>query len=48
MRDGVVFRPEKEDSDMGVEPGASLFEWRDPKPGQKAGFGKWKNPKSPL
>ena len=33
---------------MGVEPGASLFEWREPKPGQKAGFGKWKNPKSPY
>ena len=33
---------------MGVEPGAELFQWREPKPGQKAGFGKWKNPKSPY
>jgi quercetin dioxygenase-like cupin family protein len=33
---------------MGVEPGAKLFEWSEPKPGEKAGFGKWKNPKSPY
>jgi hypothetical protein len=33
---------------MGVEPGAELFEWREPKASQKAGFGKWKNPKSPY
>ena len=33
---------------MGVEPGAELFDWREPKVGQKAGFGKWKNPKSPY
>jgi len=33
---------------MGVEPGAELFEWREPKRGEKAGFGKWKNPKSPY
>ena len=31
---------------MGVEPGAKLFDWHEPKVGQKAGFGKWKNPKS--
>jgi quercetin dioxygenase-like cupin family protein len=31
---------------MGVEPGAELFDWHEPKVGQKAGFGKWKNPKS--
>ena len=33
---------------MGVEPGAQLFDWREPKRGEKAGFGKWKNPKSPY
>ena len=29
---------------MGVEPNAQLFDWREPERGQKAGFGKWKNP----
>ena len=33
---------------MGVEPTAELFEWREPKRGEKAGFGKWKNPQSPY
>jgi len=33
---------------MGVEPNAELFEWREPERGAKAGFGKWKNPKSPY
>src|SRR5262249_56164172 len=33
---------------MGVEAGAQLFDWHAPKPGEKAGFGKWKNPKSPY
>src|ERR687898_3667428 len=33
---------------MGVEPGAELFEWREPKADGKAGFGKWENPKSPY
>ncbi len=33
---------------MGVELGAQLFDWREPEAGQKAGFGKWKNPKSPY
>jgi len=33
---------------MGVEPSAKLFEWREPKRGEKAGFGKWKNPRSPY
>src|SRR5215510_14703858 len=33
---------------MGVEPGAQLFDWHAPKAGEKAGFGKWKNPKSPY
>jgi len=33
---------------MGVEPGAQLFDWSEPKRGEKAGFGKWKNPKSPY
>ena len=32
---------------MGVEPDAQLFDWREPERG-KAGFGKWKNPKSPY
>jgi quercetin dioxygenase-like cupin family protein len=26
----------------------SLFDWHEPDPGKKAGFGKWKNPKSPY
>jgi hypothetical protein len=39
---------EKEDGDIGVEPGAELSEWREPKKGQKAGFRKWKTPKSPY
>ena len=33
---------------MGVEPDAQLFEWHEPKAAQKAGFGKWTNPKSPY
>jgi quercetin dioxygenase-like cupin family protein len=33
---------------MGVEPNAQLFDWREPERGQKAGFGKWKNPPSPY
>ncbi len=33
---------------MGVEPGAQVFEWQEPVPEKKAGFGKWKNPKSPY
>jgi quercetin dioxygenase-like cupin family protein len=33
---------------MGVEPNAQLFDWHEPAVGQKAGFGKWKNPKSPY
>ncbi len=33
---------------MGVEPGAQFFEWHEPAPEKKAGFGKWKNPKSPY
>jgi len=33
---------------MGVEPNAELFDWHEPGRGQKAGFGKWKNPKSPY
>src|SRR5262245_14143920 len=33
---------------MGVEPGAQLFDWHAPKAGEKAGFGTWKNPKSPY
>jgi len=33
---------------MGVEPTAELFDWNEPGRGQKAGFGKWKNPKSPY
>jgi quercetin dioxygenase-like cupin family protein len=33
---------------MGVEPGAELFEWHEPKADGKAGFGKWQNPKSPY
>ncbi|HWP57602.1 MAG TPA: cupin domain-containing protein [Candidatus Acidoferrales bacterium] len=31
-----------------VKRNEQLFEWREPAPGQKAGFGKWKNPKSPY
>src|SRR5439155_1182304 len=38
----------KEGITMGVEPNAKLFEWREPKRGEKAGFGKWKNPRSPY
>jgi len=33
---------------MGVEPGAQVFDWHEPEPEKKAGFGKWKNPKSPY
>ncbi len=33
---------------MGVEPGAQVFDWQEPAPEKKAGFGKWKNPKSPY
>ena len=33
---------------MGVEPGAELFDWHEPKADGKAGFGKWQNPKSPY
>lgn len=33
---------------MGVEPNARLFDWREPERGEKAGFGKWPNPKSPY
>ncbi len=33
---------------MGVEPGAELFEFHEPSVTGKAGFGKWKNPKSPY
>jgi len=33
---------------MGVEPGAELFDFNEPSPTGKAGFGTWKNPKSPY
>ena len=33
---------------MGVEPGADLFDFNEPSPTGKAGFGKWQNPKSPY
>ena len=33
---------------MGIEPGAQVFDWHEPAPEKKAGFGKWNNPKSPY
>ena len=33
---------------MGVEPGAELYDFNEPSPTGKAGFGKWQNPKSPY
>ena len=48
MRDGVVFRPRRRIAIWALNQAQSLFEWREPKRGQKAGFGKWKNPKSPY
>jgi quercetin dioxygenase-like cupin family protein len=31
-----------------VKRNEELFEWHEPAPGKKAGFGKWKNPRSPY
>ncbi len=33
---------------MGVEPDAELYDFNEPSPTGKAGFGKWQNPKSPY